>query len=119
MRTARRRKGRQAARGIVLKPVHPGEILREEFMEALALNANKLALALGVSAPGVYKIIREERDISPEMALRLGRCLGTTPGFWLNLQTRFDLEVAATKLSVGSIRKYGQSRIRQEEKQLR
>lgn len=80
-----------------LKPIHPGEILREEFMEPLALNANKLALALRVSAPGVYEIIREERDISPEMALRLGRCLGTSPEFWLNLQTRFDLEVARDK----------------------
>jgi antitoxin HigA-1 len=80
-----------------LKPVHPGEILREEFMEPLALNANKLALALRVSAPGVYEIIREERDISPEMALRLGRCLGTSPEFWLNLQTRFDLEIARDK----------------------
>jgi antitoxin HigA-1 len=66
-------------------------------METLALNSNKLALALGVSAPGVHEIIREERDISPEMALRLGRCLGTSPEFWLNLQTRFDLEVARDK----------------------
>jgi addiction module HigA family antidote len=82
---------------MVLKPVHPGEILREEFMEPLALNANRLALALRVSAPGVYEIIREERDISPEMALRLGRCLGTTPEFWLNSQTRFGLEVARDK----------------------
>jgi antitoxin HigA-1 len=66
-------------------------------MEPLALNANRLALALHVSAPGVYEIIREERDISPEMALRLGRCLGTSPEFWLNLQNRFDLEVARDK----------------------
>jgi addiction module HigA family antidote len=85
------------ARGIVLKPVHSGEILREEFMEPLALKADKLALALRVSARGVYEIIREERDISPEMALRLGRCLGTPPEFWLNLQTRFDLEIARDK----------------------
>jgi addiction module HigA family antidote len=66
-------------------------------MEPLALNANKLALALRVSAPGVYEIIYEERDISPEMALRLARCLGTSPEFWLNLQTRFDLEIARDK----------------------
>ncbi len=76
-----------------LKPIHPGEILREEFMVPLHLNANKLALALHVPAPTVYDIVKEERGISPEMALRLGRAFGTTPGFWLNLQSEFDLRV--------------------------
>jgi antitoxin HigA-1 len=76
-----------------LKPIHPGEILREEFMVPLRLNANKLALALHVPAPTVYDIVKEERGISPEMALRLGRAFGTTPGFWLNLQSEFDLRV--------------------------
>jgi antitoxin HigA-1 len=75
------------------KPIHPGEILREEFMVPLRLNANKLALALHVPAPTVYDIVKEERGISPEMALRLGRAFGTTPGFWLNLQSEFDLRV--------------------------
>ncbi|MBZ5661083.1 MAG: HigA family addiction module antidote protein [Acidobacteriia bacterium] len=76
-----------------LKPIHPGEILREEFMEPLRLNANKLALALHVPAPTVYDIVHEERGISPEMALRLGRFFRTTPDFWLNLQSEFDLRV--------------------------
>jgi antitoxin HigA-1 len=76
-----------------LKPIHPGEILREEFMKPLCLNANKLALALHVPAPTVYDIVKEERGISPEMALRLGYVFGTTPGFWLNLQSEFDLRV--------------------------
>ncbi len=76
-----------------LKPIHPGEILREEFMVPLHLNANKLALALHVPAPTVYDIVKEERGISPEMALRLGYVFGTTPGFWLNLQSEFDLRV--------------------------
>jgi antitoxin HigA-1 len=76
-----------------LKPIHPGEILREEFMVPLRLNANKLALALHVSAPTAYDIVKEERGISPEMALRLGRAFGTTPGFWLNLHSGFDLRV--------------------------
>src|SRR5216684_5906105 len=67
-----------------LKPIHPGEILREEFMAPLHLNANKLALALHVPAPSIYDIIHEERGISPEMALRLGRFFRTTPDFWLN-----------------------------------
>ncbi len=77
-----------------LKPVHPGEILREEFMAPLGLNSHRLSLALRVSAPAVYEIVHEERAISPEMALRLARYFGTTPEFWLNLQTRYDLELA-------------------------
>jgi antitoxin HigA-1 len=76
-----------------LKPIHPGEILREEFMAPMQLNANKLALALHVPAPSIYDIVKEERGISPEMALRLGIAFGTTPNFWLNLQTEFDLRV--------------------------
>ena len=76
-----------------LKPIHPGEILREEFMVPLHLNANKLALALHVPAPSIYDIVKEERGISPEMALRLGYAFRTTPDFWLNLQSEFDLRV--------------------------
>lgn len=76
-----------------LKPIHPGEILREEFMVPLHLNSNKLALALHVPAPSIYDIVKEERGISPEMALRLGYVFGTTPDFWLNLQSEFDLRV--------------------------
>lgn len=77
-----------------LKPIHPGEILREEFMLPLGLNANALALALHVPAPSVYEIIREKRGISPEMALRLGVAFKTTPDFWLNLQSEFNLRIA-------------------------
>ncbi len=80
-----------------MKAVHPGEILREEFMAPLGLNANKLSIALRVSAPSVYEIAREERSVSPDMALRLGRYFNTTPEFWLNLQTRYDLESARDK----------------------
>lgn len=76
-----------------LKPVHPGEILREEFIEPLGLNPHKLSVALRVSAPAVYQISHEERSISPDMALRLARYFDTTPEFWLNLQTRYDLEL--------------------------
>jgi antitoxin HigA-1 len=77
-----------------LKPIHPGEILREEFMAPLKLNANALALALHVTAPSVYEIIREKRGISPEMALRLGIAFKTTADFWLNLQSEYNLRVA-------------------------
>ena len=76
-----------------LKPVHPGEILREEFMEPLRLNPHKLALALRVPAPGIYEIVKEERAISTEMALRLARFFRTTPEFWINLQAHYDLEI--------------------------
>jgi antitoxin HigA-1 len=76
-----------------LKPIHPGEILREEFMVPLHLNPNKLALALHVPAPTIYDIVHEERGVSPEMALRLGYYFRTTPDFWLNLQSEFDLRM--------------------------
>jgi addiction module HigA family antidote len=81
-----------------LKPIHPGEILREEFMVPFHLNANKLALALHVPAPSIYDIVKEERGISPEMALRLGYVFGTTPDFWLNLQLEFDLRVVRNQM---------------------
>jgi antitoxin HigA-1 len=80
-----------------LKPVHPGEVLREEFMIPLKLNPHKLAMALRVPAPGVYEIVKEERAVSTEMALRLARFFGTTPEFWVNLQAHFDLEIARDK----------------------
>ena len=80
-----------------LKPVHPGEILREEYLVPLGMNPHQLSLALRVSAPAVYEIVRQERGISPDMALRLARCFGTTAEFWMNLQTRYDLEIARDK----------------------
>jgi addiction module HigA family antidote len=76
-----------------LKPIHPGEILREEFMLPLRLNPNKVALALHVPAPTIYDIVHEERGISPEMALRLGYFFRTSADFWLNLQSEFDLRI--------------------------
>src|SRR5271155_790341 len=77
-----------------LKPIHPGEILREEFVVPFGLNANKLALALRVAPPAVYEIVKEERGISSEMALRLGRYFGTTADFWVNLQSHYELSIS-------------------------
>jgi antitoxin HigA-1 len=77
-----------------LKPIHPGEILREEFLVPFELNANKLVLRLRVPSPTIYQIIKEERGISPEMALRLARFFRTTPEFWVNLQAHYDLSVS-------------------------
>ncbi|MGE4090216.1 MAG: HigA family addiction module antitoxin [Candidatus Binatia bacterium] len=77
-----------------MRPIHPGEILREEFMEPLGLSANALAAALRVPAPRINDIVRERRGISPDTALRLARYFGSTPQFWLNLQASYDLKIA-------------------------
>ncbi|MFY9753953.1 MAG: HigA family addiction module antitoxin [Candidatus Acidiferrales bacterium] len=77
-----------------LKPIHPGEILREEFMNPLDLNPNRLAMLLRVAAPNMYEIVNERGGISSEMALRLARFFSTTPEFWLNLQTHYDLAIS-------------------------
>lgn len=77
-----------------MRPIHPGEVLREEFLEPLGLTAHALAQALRVPAPRVNDIVRERRGVSPDTALRLARHFGTTPQFWLNLQASFDLKIA-------------------------
>jgi addiction module HigA family antidote len=77
-----------------LGPVHPGEILLEEFMKPLGLSARALAAALGVPANRVTQIISGRRSISAGTALRLGRYFGTSPQLWLNLQTTYELHRA-------------------------
>ena len=72
--------------------VHPGEILIEEFLKPLGMTPNALALALRVPSNRIYAIVEGERSISPDTALRLGRYFGTSPEFWINLQTHYDLE---------------------------
>lgn len=80
--------------GKKLQPVHPGEILSEEFMKPLKLSMNKLALELRVPITRIADIIHRRRGITPDTALRLARYFGNTPVFWMNLQVRYDLEVA-------------------------
>lgn len=80
-----------------LKPVHPGEILREEFMEPLGLSMNRLALDLRVPVTRVAEIVHERRAITADTALRLGRYFGTSPEFWVNLQARHELEMTRQK----------------------
>jgi antitoxin HigA-1 len=82
-----------------LKPVHPGEILREEFLEPLSLSMNALALALRVPVTRVADIANERRGITADTALRLARYFNNSPSFWMNLQTRYDLEVAEDEIS--------------------
>jgi addiction module HigA family antidote len=82
-----------------LKPVHPGEILREEFMKPLGLSMKKLALDLRVPVTRIADILHERRGITPDTALRLARYFKNTPVFWMNLQVRHDLEVAEDELA--------------------
>lgn len=81
-----------------LPPIHPGEILREEFMLPLALSSNALARAIGVTPARVNDIANEKRGITADTALRLGRYFGTTADVWINLQKRFELETARREL---------------------
>jgi len=81
-----------------MRPIHPGEILREEFLVPLGLSAHALAQALRVPATRVNEIVNERRAISADTAMRLGRYFGTTAEFWLNLQTAFDLRSAQIDL---------------------
>ena len=77
-----------------LLPVHPGEVLREEFLTPLKMSAHALALALRVAAPRINDIVRERRGITPDTGLRLATFFGTSPEFWLGLQMDFDLAIA-------------------------
>jgi addiction module HigA family antidote len=77
-----------------MRPIHPGEILREEYLVPLGLSANALAQALGVPANRISGIIGGKRSITADTALRLARALKTSPELWLNLQQMFDLRTA-------------------------
>jgi len=77
----------------LLPPVHPGEVLREDFMKPLKLTVNKLALDLHVPATRIGEIAHGRRRITADTALRLARYFSTNPEFWLNLQNFYDLEV--------------------------
>jgi antitoxin HigA-1 len=77
-----------------LPPMHPGEMLREEFLVPLCLSAGKVAAAAGVPRTRIERIVRERIGITADTALRLGKVLGTTPEFWMTLQARYDIRVA-------------------------
>lgn len=76
---------------------HPGEVLKEEFMLPLGLSANKLGAMLGVPHNRISDLVRGRRGISADTALRLAKCFGTTPEFWMNLQSAHDLSHASTE----------------------
>ena len=87
-----------------MRPIHPGEILREEFLVPLGMSANALAIALHVPAPRINDVVRERRGITPDTALRLARYFGGDAESWMNLQTSYELGLTE-KAGAGRIKK--------------
>jgi addiction module HigA family antidote len=83
---------------VKLAPVHPGEVLREEFLKPLGLSQNRLALNIAVPPRRINEIVLGKRRVTAETALRLAHYFDTTPQFWLGLQADYDLDIAADKL---------------------
>ena len=81
-----------------MRPIHPGEIIREDYLDPLGMTAHALAMELRVPVPRINDIVRERRAVTPDTALRLARYFGTTAQFWLNLQSAFDLKQAEIDL---------------------
>lgn len=92
-----KRHTRAGANGIA--PVHPGEMLREEFLIPMGVSAHALAMSLQVPGTRISEIVKERRGISGDTALRLGRYFRMRPEFWMNLQSQYELEVARTGLA--------------------
>jgi len=82
-----------------LPPVHPGEVLLEDFMKPLALSQYRVAKDIGVSPLRISQIVRRRRAVTADTAMRLGRYFGTSAAVWLRMQARYDLEVAERELS--------------------
>jgi antitoxin HigA-1 len=91
-------KGNNMPRRVQRTPLHPGEILREQFMADFGVSINRLARDLRVPPTRIGEIVNRRRSITPDTALRLARYFGTTPEFWINLQSAYDLDVARTTL---------------------
>lgn len=81
-----------------LHPIHPGEVLSEEFLKPLGLSQNRVALDIGVPPRRINEIVLEKRRLTADTALRLSKYFGTCPQFWLGLQTDYDLDVAMESL---------------------
>ncbi len=80
-------------------PIHPGEVLMEDFIEGFGITQNKLAVSVGVPPRRINEIVHGKRAITADTALRLGRYFGISPQFWLNLQTQYELELAEDRVS--------------------
>jgi addiction module HigA family antidote len=81
-----------------LHPVHPGEVLMEEFLKPMGMSQNRLALNIGVAARRINEIVLEKRRITADTALRLSKFFGTSAEFWLGLQSQYDLDVTADEI---------------------
>jgi addiction module HigA family antidote len=77
-----------------MRPIHPGEIIKEEYLEPLNMSVNALAIALRIPAPRINDVVRQKRGVSIDTALRLARYFNTTAQFWMNLQISYDLKIA-------------------------
>lgn len=82
----------------VIDPIHPGEVLMEEFLEPLGVTQHRLAVQIGVPPRRINEIVHGKRRVTADTALRLARYFGTTDLFWLHLQTRFDIEIEKDNL---------------------
>lgn len=83
-----------------MRAIHPGEIIKEEYLKPLGLSVSALAIALRVPAPRINDVIRQKRAVSVDTALRLARYFNTTAQFWLNLQTSYDLKLAKESVTI-------------------
>lgn len=82
-----------------MEPIHPGEVLMHEYLEPLGVTQHRVAVAIGVPPRRINEIVHGKRGISADTALRLARYFGTSERFWLNLQSRYDLEVERDRLA--------------------
>ena len=87
-----------------MAPVHPGEVLREDFLKELGMSEQALARALGVAPLRIAQLVRGRSALTPDTALRLGRYFGTSAEFWVNMQAHYDLEVARDRLEARIVR---------------
>jgi len=81
-------------------PIHPGEVLLEEYLKPLGISQNRLALAMRVSPQRINEIINGKRSITAETAIRLAKAIGTTPEFWLSLQAGYDLQITESNIGL-------------------
>ena len=82
-----------------MRPIHPGEIIKKEYLEPLSMSVNALAIALRVPASRINDVVRQKRGVSIDTALRLARYFNTTAQFWLNLQNSYDLKMARQNMT--------------------
>lgn len=90
----------------MLKNVHPGEVLLEEFLKEYGISQNRLGREIGMSPRAINEIVHGKRAITANSALRIAKYFGTSPEFWLNLQTSFDLEEASKSIDLRNIKKF-------------